>query len=104
MESKKLFELAEIIANFGIKEVKNVIFDDSLFLRPPSASGSEPHQAGLSALSINYNCYTAFITPMQIGLPAVVKLTPGAPYNLLNRVKTTRGERNVERYAFRKCF
>ena len=86
-----LWDLARTVKRNGITEVQNIIIDDTLFVDPPSASGERPYQAGLSATSLNHNCYAVHIAAGPSGLPASVTLTEGAPYTLSNRVVSKKG-------------
>jgi len=90
MDSSSLRTLTDALPRYGVKQVENVILDDTLFVEPPRASGDKAHEAGLGALSINYNTFTVYVAPGAFGQNAVVTLTDGAPYDLINRVRTTK--------------
>ncbi len=89
LDSKRLEDLAEAIYQYGVRDINNLIVDDTLFIDPPRPTGDRPHQAGISAVALNYNCFATYISPGAIGKKAFVSLTPGAPFKLENRVMTT---------------
>lgn len=88
LDSKRLSELAETISQYGITEVNNLVIDDTLFINPQRPSGERPHQAGSSAIPLNYNCFSVFVAPGKKGEAALVSLTPGAPFLLQSKVVT----------------
>ena len=84
-----MWQLAQVIRDKGITQIKNLVIDDSLFIDPPAASGPRAYQAGLSATSINNNCYRIRVSPGTAGGGgAHVALTPGGPFSLETRMKT----------------
>lgn len=87
---QRLWELVRQIRQRGVSEVANVVLDDSLFIKPPTATGEFSYQTALSALSINHNSYAVHVTPQGIGLKPHVELTDGAPYSLTTRALTQR--------------
>jgi D-alanyl-D-alanine carboxypeptidase/D-alanyl-D-alanine-endopeptidase (penicillin-binding protein 4) len=91
MDSDRIGEIADTLRRSGVQSIHDVILDDSLFMDPPRASGGWAHEAGLSAVAVNYNCYAIYIAPGRLGQEAAVSLTQGAPYELLSRVMTNRG-------------
>lgn len=93
MTSERLFELVQQIHAYGIHAVENIIIDDGLFADPPSAGGPKPYEAALSATALNNNCYRITVAPGSSASPAFVGLTPGAPYQLQNKVRTMQGYR-----------
>jgi len=92
MDTVRLHALADMLPRYGIKELQDVIIDDTLFQDPPRASGDKPHQAGQSAVSLNFNAYSVYLAPAAIGQSAFVSHTDGIPFEILNRVKTVRGD------------
>ena len=91
LDSGKLSDLAEAVLQHGLTKIADLVIDDSLFVDPPAPTGQNPYEAGVSATSVNSNAYAIYVSPGKIGEPAVVSLTPGAPYLLTNRVNTVRG-------------
>ena len=88
MIDERLWELARSVHRLGVREVNNIVIDDTLFIDPPRASGYRPYEAGLSAVSLNHNCYAVHVSPSAAGAKAFVELTSGAPYNLRSKVIT----------------
>ncbi len=86
----QLFGIVEKLRGHGIREVENIVVDDSLFIDPPRPSGPRPYQAGQSALSFNHNCYRVRVAPNVSGGPAFVSLTTGLQAELKNSSKTLR--------------
>lgn len=86
--------LSEQVAARGIEKIGDLIIDPTLFIEPPAAAGSNPYQAALSAVSIDHNSYQVTIAPgAEAGRSpgrreALVGLTPGAPYSVLNKTLT----------------
>lgn len=76
--------ISEAVYSRGIRELEDLIIDDSLFIDPPSATGTEPYQAGHSSVSVNYNCYVVTVSPASLGLKPFVQGTQGVPYVLRN--------------------
>ena len=94
IESFRVNELAEVLSVLGIREVADLVLDDSLFVDAPRATGEKPHQAALGALSVGSNLYGVFVSPGSDGAQANVSLTPGAPFTLISRVRTADGVAN----------
>ena len=91
--SSKLWEVAEQLKAQGIEQVGDLVLDDSAFISPRGALGSNPYQAALSATSLDHNCYRLFISPgAAAGQAAHTMLSLGAGFKLVNRVRTVRGE------------
>ncbi|MDR2337519.1 MAG: D-alanyl-D-alanine carboxypeptidase/D-alanyl-D-alanine-endopeptidase [Deltaproteobacteria bacterium] len=86
--NETLWEWTNSLKDLGIKEVNNIIIDDSLFLSPRRALGWESYNAGLSATSLNFNSYTFKIIPTTNGQGALVSATPGVPLHLENAINT----------------
>ena len=96
MIDERLYELARTVHRRGVREVQNLIIDETLFIDPPRASGPEPYESALSAVALNHNSYAVHIAPSGATLPAFVEVTPGAPYKLVNRVKSLQaGESSI---------
>ena len=86
---ENLWQLALLLRDKGIVQIKNLVIDDSLFVEPPAATGPRAYQAALSATSINNNCYRLRVSPgTKGGGPAHVGVTPGGLFDLSQRVKT----------------
>ena len=90
-DTHRMEDLAQSLRRYGVKEVKDVVIDDSLFHAPPRAASDKPHDAGLSAVTVNFNSYGVAVAPGRLGRPAEVSLPDGTPYTLLNLTKTVRG-------------
>ena len=88
---ERLWLLVQDLRRKGVKEIRDIYLDDSLFINAPGAGGFKAYQAGLSALTLNHNSYMVAVQPTSIGRPAIVSLTPGSPYELINSVKTRPG-------------
>lgn len=91
-DTHRLEDLVLALARYGVREVRDVVLDDTLFVEPPRATGDKPHEAALSALSLNFNTFSVAIAPGKSGSSAELSLERGAPYTLLNRAKTARGQ------------
>lgn len=90
--NEQLRELAQTIRRLGVTHVKDVVMDDSLFVNPDSPTGERPFNAGLSAVSLNHNCYGIQIVPTTAGTQASVELVPNAGFSLVNRLATVAGD------------
>lgn len=75
----------------GVKSLKDVVLDDTLFVSPGRPSGEKPHEAAFSALTLNFNSYSVYISPTRAGLPALISLDEYVPFNLKSLVATQRG-------------
>ncbi|MFN8388953.1 MAG: D-alanyl-D-alanine carboxypeptidase/D-alanyl-D-alanine-endopeptidase [Bdellovibrionota bacterium] len=91
LESSTIAEIADAVRRYGITEVENLMIDDTLFENPPRPTGGWAHEAGLSAVTVNFNCYSVYLAPGRIGEAATVSLTSGSPFQLTNHVMTVRG-------------
>lgn len=91
MSSERLSDLAEAVVQQGITEVGDLVLDDELFVDAARPTGQNPYEAGLSATSVNNNTYAVYVSPGPPGKPAVVTLTAGVKFELVNRVTTVRG-------------
>ncbi len=89
-----LWEMAQGVSRRGVGVVDNIVVDDSLFVDPPGATGPRPYQAGLSAVSLNNNCYQILVAPSGAGQAAFVSATPGLGARLKNSVSSRRGSRS----------
>ncbi len=89
--NEQVWNIASEVKSFGIKKIKNIVVDDTLFLDPPAATGSDPYRAALSATSVNFNSYSVTIAPSKIGLPAHVTVTPGDIFKVKPEILTVQG-------------
>lgn len=88
--NENLWQWAQALHQQGVRAVGDIVIDDTLFLDPPQATGSNPYQAGLSAVSLNHNSYAVEVYPGVENGAALVHLTPGAPYRVVNKLRTAR--------------
>lgn len=86
--SEKMFDWAQTLRQLGVQKIQNIVVDDSLLAEPLQALGSDPYQAGNSALSLNHNSYAIQVAPAGTASPAIVTLTAGAPFRLVSNVYT----------------
>ncbi len=94
--SERLWLLAQDIQARGVKQVRDIIVDDSRFLGAKDALGPRAYQAGMSAVSLNHNCYAVQVTPSTPGKPAHVTVTKGLDAEVINNVTTvSTGETRV---------
>jgi D-alanyl-D-alanine carboxypeptidase/D-alanyl-D-alanine-endopeptidase (penicillin-binding protein 4) len=87
--NETLWDWTNSLRDLGIREVNNIIIDDSLFIEPRRALGWESYNAGLSATSLNFNSYTFKIIPTANTKLALAGATPGLPIQIENNIKTT---------------
>lgn len=86
LNSELMWKLAQEIADLGVKQVKEVVVDDSLFVAPLGVTGTEPYQAGVSATSFNFNCIAVTFAPT-----GTVRLIPNTGYRVLRDNGDRRG-------------
>ena len=91
--SERLWALVRYIKRLGLKNINDIVMDDTLFINPKGPSGHKPYQAGLSATSLNHNCYSLTAVPTQAGKKVRAYLQDGAPFKLVNTAMTTKGSR-----------
>ena len=91
LDSGKLSDIAEAVVQHGLTRIADLVIDDSLFVEPTLPTGQNPYEAGVSATSLNNNAYAIYVAPGISGQAAIVSITPGAPFTLVNRVTTVRG-------------
>ena len=53
--TESLFEIFSLVKASGIQDINQIYLDDTLFSEKIASSGTNPYQAGLSPLSINFN-------------------------------------------------
>lgn len=94
MDDAALHKMARALYRQGVREVNNLVMDDTLFVDPPGPTGPRPYQAGLSATPLNDNCFVLDIAPNRIGERAHVYLSDGTATELVNEVSTVRGAGN----------
>ncbi|MCB0346479.1 MAG: D-alanyl-D-alanine carboxypeptidase/D-alanyl-D-alanine-endopeptidase [Bdellovibrionales bacterium] len=88
LTSEALWRIVETLRLAGVRSLRNIVIDDTLFVDPPGPSGARPYEAGSSATSLNYNCYEISVGPGRVGEEAIVHLGVGAYGTLKNSAKT----------------
>lgn len=91
--NERMLLLAQELHARGVTQVNDLLLDDTLFIQPPAASGTQPYQAGANALSVNFNSYAVTLAPSRKGQRAQVELAPGADVALVNKVLAVSGKR-----------
>ncbi len=91
LTSEELWRIVETLRLSGVRSLRNIVIDDTLFVDPPGPSGPRPYEAGSSATSLNHNCYEISVTPGNPGQDAIVSLGIGAYGALKDNVTTTAG-------------
>ncbi len=95
--SEELWMIVKNIRNLGIKKINgNIIADDTYFDDKRTTagvsknSGPEPYNARVSALSLNFNTVTVYISPAEkVGDPPIVTVDPPTQYiKVSNKAKT----------------
>ncbi|GEM_PF-1646261 len=87
----KLSEISEALLAQGVNRIRHLIIDDSSFIQPRGALGSNPYQAALSAVSLNHNSYELTLTPTSNGNRALAQVTLGSGIEVINQLKTVKG-------------
>ena len=87
---EQLWRLVETLRLSGVKAVRHIVMDDTLFVDPRGASGPRAYEAGNSATSLNHNSYEISITPAGIGGDATVNVGVGTYGTLKSSVKTAK--------------
>lgn len=96
--SEELWMIVKSIRNQGIKRITGDVigddtyFDDKITGAGVERSGSEPYNARVSALSLNFNTVTVFVKPSKkIGARPIVTIDPPTKYiKISNKAKTVR--------------
>jgi len=91
MVNERMSELARLLSAQGVKQVRDVVVDDSLFVDPPAPTGSDPYAAGLSATSLNHNSYAIDIAPSEVGAAVKASVMPADLFIIANQVRTVAG-------------
>jgi D-alanyl-D-alanine carboxypeptidase/D-alanyl-D-alanine-endopeptidase (penicillin-binding protein 4) len=101
LNQKRVDEMAEALFARGVRQVSDVVADDSFFDDRRLGMGWKARYEGLSysarisALSITQNVAKAWIKPGAPGAPAQLKLEPDSDYyTIRNGVKTVPGYAN----------
>lgn len=89
-----LYAIASAIRSLGLRKIRNLIIDDTLFVDPSGPSGYRAYQAGVSAVSVNNNSYVVTAAPSPKLDDAFVTITRGLDYELSNRLKTRNSRGN----------
>lgn len=85
---EQLWLLAREIKKLGIKHIRNLHFDRTLFV-PTKRSGQRAYQTGTSALAFNYNSIAFYICPAQAGGRATITSDPWEmPVRIIGEIKT----------------
>ena len=91
---ERLWQMASQLKFLGVREVDDLVIDDTLFIDPPAPSGHKAYQAGLSAISLNHNSYAIHVAPTRAGAAPLVHLSPGLEMELINKARTVSGNGN----------
>jgi len=100
LERRHLWEMVERLHRAGLREVGDVIVDQSAFAPPetPPAFDAQPHEwaafrAPVSAVALAGNTITIEVRPGLEGQPARVSVVPAGVARLEGRVKTSPGDK-----------
>lgn len=88
LTTESLSRIVEVIRLSGVRSVRNIVVDDTLFVDPPGPSGQRPYEAGSSATALNHNCYEISIAPAASGQDAIVRTGVGTYGVLKDKVST----------------
>lgn len=97
--NEDLLEIAHALKQKGVREVKDIVIDDTLFLNPPAPKGEKAYLAGLSSVSLNFNSYVLSAAPSKLNEKAFLAARPAAPFVIQNDVVTVMGRKNSLRIS-----
>lgn len=86
--TERLWLVAQELSAKGVRTIEHLVLDDTLFIDPPQPSGPRAYQAGASAVPLNHNSISVTVEPTGEGRKAVVYLSAGVPYEVVNKVVT----------------
>lgn len=86
--TERLWLVAQELYAKGVRTIDDLVLDDTLFINPPQPSGPRAYQAGPSAVPLNHNSISVTVEPTAEGKEAVVYLSSGVPYGVVNKVVT----------------
>jgi D-alanyl-D-alanine carboxypeptidase/D-alanyl-D-alanine-endopeptidase (penicillin-binding protein 4) len=90
---ERIWFVAKTLKEQGVREVRDLVLDDTLFVNARGPQGYRAYDAGLGALTVNHNSYAVHVAPASSGSKALVSFTPGAPLRIKNQVRTVAGSR-----------
>jgi D-alanyl-D-alanine carboxypeptidase/D-alanyl-D-alanine-endopeptidase (penicillin-binding protein 4) len=64
LRQEELWGISRRVYLRGVRSISKIVVDDSSFVNPPRPSGQRAYQAGVSALSFNYNTITFEVCPL----------------------------------------
>ncbi|MBL7661652.1 D-alanyl-D-alanine carboxypeptidase/D-alanyl-D-alanine-endopeptidase [bacterium] len=89
LDTSDIEEMSLAVSRRGVREINDIVVDNSLFVDPFPASGAKAYQAGTSALTLNQNTLTLEVYPGGSGERASVYLPAGSPFIVDNQVQTS---------------
>jgi len=90
---ERIWFVAKTLIEQGVREIQDLVLDDTLFVSPRGPQGHRAYDAGLGALTVNHNSYAVHVAPAASGSKALVSITPGAPLRVKNQVRTVPGSK-----------
>ncbi|MGI6524151.1 MAG: D-alanyl-D-alanine carboxypeptidase/D-alanyl-D-alanine endopeptidase [Bdellovibrionota bacterium] len=76
LTTEQLWILARAVKRRGIKQIKHLILDSSVYKTVNKRSGERAYEAGGSGLPFNFNSLTFEVCPAALGQPAFVRQDP----------------------------
>ncbi len=76
LTSESLWQLSRQIYKAGVRQIDNLILDDSAFIDQRVRTGGRAFEGGVSALAFNFNSLGFSACPTSAGKPALVSVDP----------------------------
>jgi serine-type D-Ala-D-Ala carboxypeptidase/endopeptidase (penicillin-binding protein 4) len=103
--TERLYGMASDIVHAGLKEVSDIVLDDSYFDEERTApgfdqeSGDKAYLAPTGAISLNWNSVGVYLRPGEfVGASAVTEIEPSSEFFVVESVVTT-GSKTQRRYT-----